>query len=129
MARKIRKLAEFDELANDNKNIDENVNDDVNVDITNQQLNGTLEEDPLKSHPDEKSLDENVEEPDTLDKILKSPKGKKVSDGYDKIVVGFHVEKDLASILDKLQKQGGKGTKSQIINDLLRKRFKEVGLL
>lgn len=62
---------------------------------------------------------------DFLDTLLESS-GKKKN---DLILTGLYLQPDLAHILDKLGKKGGRGTKSRIVNDALRKLFQEKGLL
>lgn len=109
MARRNKNLAGFNEVGSDNENIKDDVNNDANK-------NGQAPKD-------------DQEETGTLDKVLSAPKGKKANSTYDKVVVGFHIEKELAAILDDLQRKGGKGVKSQIVNELLEKAFKERGLL
>ncbi|MDQ0164062.1 ribbon-helix-helix domain-containing protein [Aeribacillus alveayuensis] len=48
----------------------------------------------------------------------------------DKYVMrGIYIEKDLAKVIDQLAKKGGRGTKSRIVNEALRKVFTESGLL
>lgn len=48
----------------------------------------------------------------------------------DKYVLrGIYIEKDLVQIIDQLAKKGGRGTKSRIVNEALRKVFVENGLI
>lgn len=65
------------------------------------------------------------ESSDFLDELIKGTKKKD-----DQVVLtGIYLQKDLAQILDKLGKKGGRGAKSRIVNDALRKVFTEKGLL
>jgi hypothetical protein len=118
MARKDKRLPSFGEVANNDVN--NNNNDYNNVDEN-------LEEGPPSDNKE--VVSEPRGEESTLDKIINKPKSKKSIKNYDKVLVGFHVERHLAAILDDLQGKGGKGVKSQIINELLEKAFKEKGLL
>lgn len=49
--------------------------------------------------------------------------------GMDKVLVGIYIEPKVAVILDSLYKKGGRGSKSEIANEALKKLFKEKGLL
>lgn len=42
---------------------------------------------------------------------------------------GFYLEKDIVTVLNKLGEKGGKGIKSKIVNEALRKVFREKGWL
>jgi hypothetical protein len=62
---------------------------------------------------------------DFIDNLLgESPKKKE-----DLVLTGVYLQKDIAQILDQLGKKGGRGAKSRIANDALRKLFIEKGLL
>lgn len=62
--------------------------------------------------------------PDYLDKLLEDGKQKN-----DLILTGLYLEPDLAKLLARLGKQGGRGAKSRIANDALRKYFIDKGLM
>jgi hypothetical protein len=64
-------------------------------------------------------------EPDFLDTLLEPGQKKK----NDLILTGIYLQPDLAKILDSLGKKGGRGAKSRLVNDALRKLFNEKGLL
>lgn len=49
--------------------------------------------------------------------------------GMDKVLIGIYIEPEVAKILDTLYKRGGRGTKSEIANEALKKLFEEKGLL
>jgi protein involved in sex pheromone biosynthesis len=62
--------------------------------------------------------------PDYLDKLLEDGKQKN-----DLHLTGLYLEPDLAKLLDQLGKKGGRGAKSRIANDALRKYFLDKGLM
>lgn len=117
MARKNKKLLDFGDTANNDFNINDNIGDKLVGEIT------------IIDENEDKAPESNEPKESTIDKIINKPKGKKALSNYDKVLVGFHVERHLAAILDDLQRKGGKGVKSQIINELLERAFKEKGLL
>lgn len=61
---------------------------------------------------------------DYLDKVLKEGKPKN-----HLVLTGLYLEPDLARLLDHLGKKGGRGAKSRIANDALRKYFTDKGLM
>lgn len=67
---------------------------------------------------------ESTDNPDYLDKLLEEGKTKN-----ELQLTGLYLEPDLARLLDKLGKKGGRGAKSRIANDALRKYFLDKGLL
>jgi hypothetical protein len=73
--------------------------------------------DPETSHENEDG--------DFLDKMLNNGLPKKT----DLQLHGIYLEPDLSKLLNKLSKQGGRGAKTRIVNDAMRKYFKEKGLL
>lgn len=87
----------------DTKNNSSNDNDNVNA---NNNIN-------------------NEHKPDFLDTLLEPGQKKK----NDLILTGIYLQPDIAKILDSLGKKGGRGAKSRIVNDALRKLFQEKGLL
>jgi hypothetical protein len=62
-----------------------------------------------------------------IDTLLEPGKVKIKKD--DLVLTGIYLQPDLAKILDSLGKKGGRGAKSRIVNDALRKLFNEKGLL
>lgn len=97
---------------NDTKNINNN-------DINNININDNLN---INETPESSSGSEST---DFLDELIKGTKKKD-----DQVVLtGIYLQKDLAQILDKLGKKGGRGAKSRIVNDALRKVFMDKGLL
>lgn len=106
MARKDRSLAGFGDLASDNNT--NKINDNDNVNINNDH----------KGEPD-------TVNPDYLDKLIDVGHKKK----EDLVLIGVYLQKDIAKILDQLGKKGGRGAKSRIANDALKKLFEEKGLL
>lgn len=65
-------------------------------------------------------------DPDFLDQLLEEGKKKKKD---DLVLTGIYLQPDLAHILDSLGKKGGRGAKSRIVNDALRKLFTEKRLI
>ncbi|RFB09318.1 hypothetical protein DZB84_24440 [Bacillus sp. HNG] len=131
MARKNRNLASFADVANtsneqenNNQITKENVNinleseikpDDASVNNVNNQLN---------ENNDIKKDEKDISNSDIISDLMKN---QKYEDKY--VMKGIYVEKDLAAILDKLGKKGGRGAKSKIVNEALRKVFKESNLI
>lgn len=63
-------------------------------------------------------------DPDFLDTLLEPTKKK-----ADLVLTGIYLQPELAKVLDMLGKKGGRGAKSRIVNDALKKLFTEKGLL
>jgi predicted nicotinamide N-methyase len=101
LARKDRSIAGFDDVASAGKNNDNN-NDNANANVN-----------------------VNNSDQDFLDKLLVEGTKKK----NDLVLVGIYMQPELASLLDALGKKGGRGAKSKIVNDALRKFFDEKGLI
>lgn len=109
MSRKKRTIAGFNEVANvndehetidkENKSIKNNPNININVNEKN---------------------DDNM---DPLDKVI--AKNKKKEDTH--ILKGIYFEKEVAAAIDRIAKGGGKGIKSQLVNEAVKKVFKEKG--
>lgn len=112
MARGKRDLAGFGEVAGDKDNKSINNDDNINVNINNE--NG--ENKSMSAITDEKT--------DFLDDLLTGSNKKE-----DAILTGIYLQPELARILNGLGKKGGRGAKSRIVNDALRKLFIEKGLL
>lgn len=91
-----------DPVGNDNNNVNKNNNININV-------NG----EGASSHSD------------LLDTLLVETKPKK----EELVLTGLYLQPDLAKLLDKLGKKGGRGAKSRIANDALRKYFSDKGIL
>lgn len=100
MARKNQSLAQFDEVAIVNNNINVNKNE-VN-DVNNR---------------------ENVH--DYLDKLAAGD----IKKGSNLILTGVYLEPQVLNVLNKYAKLGGRGAKSKIVNDVLKSNFLEKGLL
>jgi hypothetical protein len=81
---------------------------------------------PYGDNPDseENKKEESEEGQDFLDKLLEEGKQKN-----DLVLTGLYLEPDLAKMLARLGKQGGRGAKSRIANDALRKYFLDKRLL
>lgn len=69
-------------------------------------------------------LENNTESVDVIDDILNNSKGKST-----RVQRGLYLDKDIDKVLTNLFKKGGKGSKSDILNSVLRKEFKNKGLL
>lgn len=61
---------------------------------------------------------------DFIDAILVGQKDKR-----ELTLTGVYLQQDVLDILNQLAKQGGRGAKSRIVNDALRKWFAEKNLL
>lgn len=93
------------ETEENNKNV--NVNDNVNVNNNvhvNKNEDGSL-----------------------LSELVSGKKTKKKSDSL--INAGIYFEPDVHEVLQSLAKKGGRGAKSRIVNESLRKEFIAAGLL
>ena len=131
MARKNRNLASFADVAN-TSNVQENNNqinkDEVtaNVEIEIKQDDASV--DSVNNHVNEnsdiKKDEKNISNSNIISDLMKN---QKYEDKY--VMKGIYVEKELAAILDKLGKKGGRGAKSKIVNEALRKVFKESNLI
>lgn len=103
LARKNKNLAtSFSNVANDSVKVDNNINEYINNEVNN-------------------NINKN--------KFLESLFEDNVSHEERYVMRGIYIEKDLAKIVDQLAKKGGRGTKSKIVNEALRKVFTESGLL
>lgn len=126
MSRKKRHIADFDAVASvpdikpnddhDTKN-DHVDNNDDKTEIKNDIVtNDSINTDNKNNH--------NVNHKNVIDTILNNEKSKS-----SRVQRGLYLDRDIDDALNKLYKKGGKGTKSDIINDLLRKEFEDRGLL
>ena len=97
--RQRRTLAGIDEVASKNPNI--NVNDNDNNEIKENE-----NEDPM-------------------DRILSANKKKDETH----VLKGIYFEKEVAQAIDRIARNGGKGIKSQLVNEAVKKVFKEKGWL
>lgn len=80
--------------------------------------------DKAESEESDKNSEQTAENPDYLDKLLEDGKQKN-----DLHLTGLYLEPDIAKLLDQLGKKGGRGAKSRIANDALRKYFLDKGLM
>lgn len=60
---------------------------------------------------------------DPLDKVI--DKNKKKEDTH--VLKGIYFEKEVADAIDRIAEGGGKGIKSQLVNEAVKKVFKEKG--
>lgn len=131
MARSKRNIAGFNDVANrnnkdsDNPKININVNDDNNENkntnenkIANENTNKNTNKSVSKNANENKN--ENI---DPLDKVLMENKKKDKTH----ILKGIYFEREVAAAIDRIGKNGGKGIKSQIVNEAVKKVFKEKG--
>ncbi|MBM7717190.1 hypothetical protein JOC94_004215 [Bacillus thermophilus] len=107
MARKKRTIAGFDDVAN--RNINDSDDDKININ-NNTNVNDNLSD----------KENDNI---DPLDQVLKENKKKDKTH----ILKGIYFEKEVAAAIDRLGRQGGRGIKSQIVNEAVKKVFKEKG--
>lgn len=117
MARGNKNLSSFGDVAdisvnnngnhNNSDNINNNDNDNANINVNVNDISGV-------KHAS--SVDESVSE------LLE----KKTA---ETVLVGVYFQKDIARALDKLGKKGGRGAKSRIVNEAVKKFLAENGLL
>lgn len=100
MARKNQSLAQFDEVAIVNNNINVNKNEVIDVN-TREDVN------------------------DYLDKLAAG----EIKKGSNLILTGVYLEPQVLNVLNKYAKLGGRGAKSKIVNDVLKSNFLEKGLM
>lgn len=107
MSRKNRHIAGFDDVANrENKdNIDKKVNVNIN------------------ENSNKKSNDKENENIDPIDKIISENKKKDKTH----ILKGIYFEREVAAAIDRIGRQGGRGIKSQIVNEAVKRVFIEKG--
>lgn len=67
---------------------------------------------------------ENEAKGDFIDSLLDGKSGKD-----DLTLTGVYLQADVLKVLNRLAKKGGRGAKSRIVNDALRKVFEEKSLL
>jgi len=70
------------------------------------------------------NIDHNVNHNNAIDHILNNERVKST-----RVQRGLYLDRDIDAVLSRLLKKGGKGAKSDIINDLLRAAFVDRGLL
>ncbi|MGG3805380.1 hypothetical protein [Metabacillus fastidiosus] len=116
MARKNRSLASFGDVADTNININNDDNEKDNV-IENENINNNEYENNI--------VTDNINDNDYLDSLIEGKKKK----SNQPVLTGVYLQKDVLQVLDQLAKKGGKGAKSKIVNEALRKVFMEKDLL
>lgn len=85
-----------------------------NINDKNTKINEVIE-----------TKDEEVqEEPDILKTIIEQKKRRD-----SKKLIGIYFDGDVAKVLDKIGDRGGRGAKSELVNDVLKAFFKKQGLL
>lgn len=104
MARKERNLANFADVAsNGNENgIIENTKNNNSININNKNDNE-----------------------DIFDKLIDGKKKKQPKNVW----TGVYLKPEIANVLEQLAKKGGKGVKSEVVNEALRRVFIEKGLM
>ncbi|GIN93279.1 hypothetical protein J22TS1_43300 [Siminovitchia terrae] len=105
MSRKNRHIAGFDDVANRESN--NNINEKV---IVNINENNNFKNDDK----------ENI---DPIDKIINDNKKKEKTH----ILKGIYFEREVAAAIDRLGRTGGRGIKSQVVNEAVKQVFKEKG--
>ncbi len=110
MSRKNRHIAGFQDVAN----ISNINNEKDNIDINNS--NNMI---------DSKNSSENDNDIDIFEQIIHDSKG------TDKIFRGVYFDREVANAIDRIARKAGgkKGIKSQIVNEAVKKVFKEKGWL
>lgn len=112
MVRKDRHIAGFNDVANSKQNV--KPNDDINVNINNN--NDINDNDNIDNNDNKNNID-------SLDAIINTNMKKEKTH----VLKGIYFEKDVALAIDKIARNGGKGIKSQIVNEAVKKVFKEKG--
>ncbi|MGN7300256.1 hypothetical protein [Ferdinandcohnia sp. SAFN-114] len=106
-------------ITNDNnmdKSITFNNNIDSDVEVKTSSVNDTRNNSTMDSTLNMANLD-------ALDALFKDNQPKSVTHTYR----GFYLENDIVKVLDRLAKKGGKGIKSQLVNEALKRIFIEKG--
>lgn len=148
MARKERNLANFADVAsNDNENdvVENNKNNnDINNDNNNDNKiknnddimhenkdsvnknnkNNNILENNNKNNNSILNNNKNDNE-DIFDKLLDGKKKKQPKNVW----TGVYLKPEIADVLEQLAKKGGKGVKSEVVNEALRRVFVEKGLM
>lgn len=62
-------------------------------------------------------------EKDSISDLIRAGSKKK------KVLTGIYFDEDVLAVLDRLSEQGGRGTKTRIVNDAVKKLFQEQGLM
>lgn len=138
-----------DANTNVNNDANVNVNNDVNknVNVNEPEKDPTEQQPPNKRKPRsgssgsrkpadsktpaDKPLEapKNVEEDEESGSILDDLLGKSQRIEDTHVMRGIYIEKSLDKIIDRLAKKGGRGVKSKLVNEALKKLFKDKGLL
>ncbi|MED4534218.1 hypothetical protein ABET51_15760 [Metabacillus fastidiosus] len=124
MARKNRSLASFGDVADTNININNDVNEKDNINGNEDINNGDFENNIVTDNINDIDSD-NDHNNDYLDSLIEGTKKK----SNQPVLTGVYLQKDVLQVLDRLAKKGGKGAKSKIVNEALRKVFMEKDLL
>lgn len=107
-----------------NKNINSANDSDIDKNITfnnNVEVKTSSVSDTRKNNKMDSTL--NIANLDALDALFKDNQPKSVTHTYR----GFYLENDIVKVLDRLAKKGGKGIKSQLVNEALKRIFIEKG--
>jgi hypothetical protein len=113
MSRKHRHIASFGDVANINKS--DIVHEKNNININNN-------DNTINNQNDNEINNENI---DVLDQIINNNKKKEKTH----VLKGIYFEREVAAAIDRIARGGGKGIKSQIVNEAVKKVFKEKGWL
>jgi hypothetical protein len=109
MSRKHRHIASFGDVANIKKDDIIHQNNNININKNDNTIDNGNE-------------NENI---DTLDEIINNNKKKDKTH----VLKGIYFEREVAAAIDRIARNGGKGIKSQIVNEAVKKVFKEKGWL
>ncbi len=115
MARKERNLASFGDMASENSVVE---NNEIKNAIVNKNKNVVRDNNDIIVNNDNKNED-------VFDRLLEGKKKKQPK----KVWTGVYLKPDIAQVLEILSKKGGKGAKSEIVNESLRRVFTEKGLM
>lgn len=112
---------------NTNKNVNNNVNNNVHNNVHVNEHDNTHNNDN-KNIDNNENINENINNNNNsfLNELV-SGKPKRKSDTL--VNSGIYFEPDIYKVLQDLAKKGGRGAKSKIVNESLRKDFIAAGLL
>lgn len=105
---KIKKPTPTQAFLNQYDNINNNNNNNINNDIYDNNIDNN----------------QNVD-----DYFIQLAAGSTKRKQQNKVFTSFYMDPDLAPLVDKLAKRGGRGEKSRLINNAIRKALTEYGFL
>jgi hypothetical protein len=125
LSRKNRHIASFGDVANVNKSDIVHENNNININKNNNIIDNKNNIENNIGINNEINNDNENENVDVLDNIINNNKKK----DQTHILKGIYFEREVAAAIDRIARKGGKGIKSQIVNEAVKKVFKEKGWL